>query len=314
MVLSNSDAYKTYIAQIGETQIGSTTKITEQPYSGTLFKPQTASTAGSDKSADLTFRLNRCVFTTSAGEAIFNNDALSGGKYDTVQVLSTDKQFSGAPIAYGYKGTPVGGSLDSAYTEITANTNIAVDTQHELNTSADFVLRATMTTDDDAYSPIIDVNRASVIAVENVINNSASGETSARPDVTGSGASVRYITRRVTLDQDAEATDLNVYLTAEIPDEADVKVYYKAQAAEDDVLFDDVAWVEMTETTNAGKTIEGQRLEYIYKPSTVDGNGDTTVAYDQYTDIQTFAIKIVLLSSNTSKVPVVYDMRAIAVA
>lgn len=314
VVLSNSSAYKAHIAQVGETQIGSTNRITDQPYSGFLFKPQTAAKQVKNKDASLTFRLNRCVFTTSAGEAIFNNDALSGAKFDVVQVLMTDKQFSGAPIAYGYKGTPVSGSLDSAYTEITANRNIYVDTQHELNTSADFVLRATMTTEDDAYSPVINVSRASLIAAENVINNSASGETSARPDITGSGASVRYMTRRVTLDQDSEATDINVYLTAEIPTEADVKVYYKAQAAEDDTLFDDMSWVEMTETTANGKTIKGQLQEYIYKPSTVDGNGDTTVAYDQYTDIQTFAIKIVLLTSNTSKPPIVHDMRAIAVA
>lgn len=313
VVKTNSSAYKVFIAESGQTQLGGTTRITEQPYAGALYRPQNASTWTPDHSADLTFRLNRCVFSTgTSADAVFYNDASVGVVYDTVNILMTDKQFSNAGISYGYKGTPVSGSLDSAYTTTSANTNIAMSTQHELNTSGDFVLRGILSTSDDAISPVINVSRASLIAVENKINNSTTGETSARPNLT-SGALTRYITRRVTLDQGLESKDINVYLTASKPQNTDIKVYYRALAAEDDTPFNDASWVEMSETTSHGYTEDDQVIEYIYKPSTTDSNGDTTVAYDRYTDIQTFAIKIVLLSTNTSVVPEVHDMKAIAV-
>ena len=77
-----------------------------------------------------------------------------------------------------------------------------------------FQLKSIMRTDDDAVSPIIDVSRVSVIAVENLINNNTnestngeSGSDSARAKSAANGGSnSRYITRRVTLSVDLKLT------------------------------------------------------------------------------------------------------------
>jgi hypothetical protein len=66
-VLTNSTAYKVWIAQIGEAKISDPTKfVTAQPYLGVLFKSQNNSTWTADQTQDLMFNLYQAKFNTSA--------------------------------------------------------------------------------------------------------------------------------------------------------------------------------------------------------------------------------------------------------
>lgn len=315
VIRSNSDAYCAYIAEMGQIQLGTTNKITQQPYAGSLFKSQNASTWTAEQSQDLTFRLNRCVFPTSTiGNAIFNN-AASDAVYDVAQVMTNDISFRDAPIRYDCKTTPVGGSLDSAYKRIQTNQNLNQTTQKELSASGDFVLQTTLTTSDGAISPVIDVERTSLIAVENIINNSTTGETAPVAN-TANGAAARYITRRVNLAEGLEARDIKVFITANKPAEADIKIYYKALPAEDDTPLDELNWTEMVEAysgTLVDAATPNEYIEYEFKTPSIDENGDSVAIVGDYSDFQTYVIKIVMLSSNTSVVPRIKDLRAIAV-
>ena len=312
---SNSDAYCAYIAEIGENQIGSNNRITEQPYAGSFFKSQNASTWTADQTTDLTFRLNQCLFPiTTPAEVVFQSEAQSPDvNFDVCHITTNNIEFQVAPISHTYATTPNGGSL-STYTTMRPDQNIFQSTQQELIDSGDMTVKATLSTIDANVSPILDETRYSIMAVENVINNSTTGETESESNIT-SGASARYISRSVTLDEDFEATDLKVYLTADIPKEAEVDVYYRVLAGEDSTPFEDRPWVKMEVTTgtlNKARSAGDQR-EYEFRSSATDINGDTTVAYGDYGDYSTFAIKIVMRSTNTSKVPTIQDMRAIAV-
>lgn len=313
VVRSNSDDYEVWIAEMGQNQIGTTTRITEQPYAGVLFKSQNASTWTADQSKDLTFRLNRCVFSTStAGTAVFEN-AVSSSVVDVAQIMASDIQFADAPLTYEYASTPISGSLGS-YVTTQANKNIEMTTQMELDTEGDFTVKGNLSTIDAAVSPVIDAERLSLVAVENIINNSTTGETSAI--ASAAGAKARYITRRVTLNSDMSAEDIRVFLTAYKPVNSDLKVYYRVLASEDETPFEDRPWVEMTATvgTLPNSLNKTDLLELEYKSPNLDNNLDTTVVYDNYTSIQTYAIKIVMLSTNTAHIPYVRDFRAIAVS
>lgn len=73
VLISNSNNYEAWVAQIGETEVGSTTLITEQPYVGSLFKSQNASTWTAEQTQDLTFVLYRCNFNTGTMTTTFTD-------------------------------------------------------------------------------------------------------------------------------------------------------------------------------------------------------------------------------------------------
>ena len=73
ILLSNSNEYLTYIATIGQDQLGTEDRISAQPYAGSLFRSQNASTWTPDQTSDLMFSLNRAVFTSNVGSVDYKN-------------------------------------------------------------------------------------------------------------------------------------------------------------------------------------------------------------------------------------------------
>ena len=58
VIMSNSSAYELYFAELGKNIIGTTRKVSKQPYTGVLFKSQNASTWQQNQNQDLTFQIN----------------------------------------------------------------------------------------------------------------------------------------------------------------------------------------------------------------------------------------------------------------
>jgi len=131
-----------------------------------------------------------------------------------------------------------------------------------------------------------------------------SGET----DASGGNALARYITRRVTLADGFDAQNLNVVFSAYKPVGVEIFVYYKVLAAEDNSTFDNRPYVVMNQFTSstARSTAENEFLEFKYVPSA------TPISYESYTKFKTFAIKIVMSSSNPTVVPRIRDLRVLA--
>lgn len=134
----------------------------------------------------------------------------------------------------------------------------------------------------------------------------------------GTGAA-RYITRVITLAEGFNAGDIRAYITAYKPSGTQVYLYYKVKNLADPDPFDSKPWVLMTQKTSSTLFSEdkGDAIEYEYRGAEATStsqsitytSGSTT--YDRFNQ---FAIKIVLRSSSTTVVPVVYDLRAIALA
>ena len=202
--------------------------------------------------------------------------------------------------------------LSSAYENTIANTNHGFDNQQKITTTAgSFLGKATLSSTSDLITPVIDTKRLSVIAVENKINNLTSNET-ALPS--GGDALARYITRRVTLTDGFDATDLKVYLTVHKPAGTNVTVYYKVKSQYDADGFDEKLWVALGQTSQANTVALGDEefIEYEYDPT--GNNVNYTSGGATYTTFKTFAIKIVMTSTTTAKVPKISDLRAIALA
>jgi hypothetical protein len=173
-------------------------------------------------------------------------------------------------------------------------------------------LRFGMKTMTDTVSPVIDLRKCSLICVSNHINS----DNGSRDEDTNIGtASSKYISRRVTLDTNAE--DLIVYLSNYLPAGTSAKVYAKLQNASDARNFDDLDWVELETTSSPlSSTAAAGFVEYQYSIPAANKNGEDVFEYEYsggtYTRYRTMAIKIVMFSNNSSIVPKFKELRAIA--
>lgn len=85
VLLSNSNNYNVWISRMGEVQVGTTNTISEQPYAGSFFKSQNASTWTAEQLEDLKFIIRKAQFDTSVtGNVIFVNDVVPVQNLDSL--------------------------------------------------------------------------------------------------------------------------------------------------------------------------------------------------------------------------------------
>jgi hypothetical protein len=85
VLISNSNNYNVWISRMGENQIGTTNPISEQPYAGSFFKSQNASTWTAEQLEDLKFTIYKAKFDTSViGNVIFVNDVVPSQSLDSL--------------------------------------------------------------------------------------------------------------------------------------------------------------------------------------------------------------------------------------
>ena len=70
VVVSNSIDYNMYISRLGENEIGTTQRVSTQPYLGSLFKSQNSTLWTADQFEDVKFTLNRAKFSTTTSASI----------------------------------------------------------------------------------------------------------------------------------------------------------------------------------------------------------------------------------------------------
>ena len=77
VLASDSNQYKVWVSQVGEQMPGTSRTISEQPYLGSLFKSQNASTWTADQTQDLKFVIHRAQFDTSnTANVEYKNDVV----------------------------------------------------------------------------------------------------------------------------------------------------------------------------------------------------------------------------------------------
>ena len=232
---------------------------------------------------------------------------------DTMHFIPTEIIVDKTAVDWVFKSTnQSSGVLSSTYVSTLPKENHVFDNQQIINTTpGSFIVKATLSSTSEHITPYVDTKRLSVIPVENKINNLTTNETE---QPSGGSALARYITRRVTLSDGFDATDIKAFLTMNKPAGTNVYVYYKVLSQYDPEPFDDKSWIVMTQTskTNTVALTEEEFTEYEFDP--LGTNVNYTSGGATYTTFKTFAMKIVMTSTSTSKVPRIDDMRVIALA
>lgn len=299
VLLSNSAVHEVYTATIGATKIGSDEKVSSQPYIGSLFKSQNASTWTATQEEDLAFVLYKCEFTTGVEGTIDLKIGELEEAFETdVFQLNAQVMLPNSSIFNSfYKYDTIG----EVFSPIVENENVELNSRVPVDGfESNFLFRHSMVTANKDVSPVIDLSRSNVILVTNNIDNISALETGK----TGGDAAARYITRVVELNPGFTSDTLSVTFDCSRPPSGSVKVYYKTLSEFEGTVFDDKNWVEMIQTTaNPVSSSKNVYNEMTFRPNTVN--------YDisQFTK---FVVKIVMLSDNPSKIPLIKNLRIIA--
>ena len=113
-LLANSNQYEAYVAEIGENSIGTTRRISAQPYAGVFFKSQNGSTWSADQTKDLKFRVKRADFdTTASGIVNFANGGIPIRALEANPIYTTNLSNT-CTVKHRNHGMPTGSSVTIA--------------------------------------------------------------------------------------------------------------------------------------------------------------------------------------------------------
>jgi hypothetical protein len=152
-------------------------------------------------------------------------------------------------------------------------------------------------------------------------NTTATVVVASETNPSGGPAIARYITRKVTLADGFESNLIRAYITAYQPVPTTIEMYYKVHADEDPSSFEERPWERMLNVQQGNESllntvksqVETDFLEYLFIPKTpsISYVGENSVTYNNF---KTFAIKIVMRSSNPTFTPILRDLRVLALA
>ena len=195
-----------------------------------------------------------------------------------------------------------------------------------------FVLKGSLSTTDDYVSPQVDLSRANMLTVENIINNVTTNEQKTIGDATS-----RYISKPVTLEDGQDAEDMTIFMDAFKPQGSEISVYARLMNAEDGETLEDKDFTLMTQVTSSNTFSSGidgsdiKEFEFGFSANTNGQNflvsannharlnsaNSNVVAYrgtdgSVYHTYKTFALKIVMTATGTHITPKIENIRAIA--
>ena len=193
-----------------------------------------------------------------------------------------------------------------------------INEQNKLDGNKSFTMAVTLTTDKDTLSPCIDLDRMSLITTSNRINMWPGGpepygqqsnidttqDVSTLPQ--GDQNDAVYVSRLARLGSEARSLKIDFQTTRHPSTE--IKVYFKAFKTGDNTDPATIGW------TYVGAPIESANA-VDYDTTATDENLWKDYPYEvRGLDFNAFQIKIVMRSKNQARVPLIADLRAIALA
>jgi hypothetical protein len=176
IVQAATPAHFIYISKTGKTIYGTNQKIMAQPFLGSMFRSQNNRAWTPAQDEDICFVMNIAEFDVSASPVVVMENAQieKDIKFNlfnhTLGAINIDG-FTNIDVAYNATDRA---TLKQATKLTTYDLQTDVDQPFERivrSGERDFIVKATLTTNDKFVAPLVDLSRNSVIAVHNQINN-----------------------------------------------------------------------------------------------------------------------------------------------
>lgn len=251
------------------------------------------------------YSVNLAKLTPTGTNVVTSVKLTSGASYAGNRNLSTNSSYA---VDATFRTIMTDEYLYASSPELIAS--VKNETAHNSGTKS-VQLKLEMSTSDSNVSPIIDLQRADISSVENIIDRQDSAATSnfnvplsfvSETDPQDGTSASKHITKPITLAE--TAVGLKILLAANRPNTADFEVYFRTSTS--DELITDKPWSEVSKEAIIAPDEDPTIFrEYTYIAGGIGGN---------LTPFSTFQLKIVMTSTNSSKVPRIKDLRAIALA
>ena len=179
VLIANSIKYQVYISEMGNKIVGTDRIISEQPYLGTLFKSQNSTTWTPVQEQDLAFRLLYAQFDiTNQANVEFqlspSDNITSNIPIDALYVTSGNLLLPNTSIGAMFATTTATG-VKEPLTAFQLDENLFFDdTLGRRVASSDtssFKVRVLLNSLSADVSPVVDMDRLSLYAIENLVNN-----------------------------------------------------------------------------------------------------------------------------------------------
>jgi hypothetical protein len=322
-VTTNSPKFSLFSGTIGSSAIAPTDEetpvnVTKQPFVRSLFKSQNTGKLVKVDNESLTFRLNICKFSPSSGSIQLQNE-------ESTQSISYVNEYRVNVSDITPENTSISCTVavgNGSAVPVETNKNIIPSTgaiQPDSNGVGDVAtVNIFLNTNDENVSPVFDLERASFVRVENLINNNDITDTNdpaynGELEFTNNSAAsdnyktrARYITKKVTLEEGLEAENITVLMSLNNPISSSgiskIKVFVRPIPVGESDL-DNTNYVELTTSDVANSSSNDDYREVSFS------NIGTTVL----NKFRTFSVKIVMFGPvNGSAVPKIKNLRVIA--
>ena len=258
-------------------------------------------------------------------------------RYETAKTLIGTLELPGTTMSASIKttnSTSPSGS-ETSFTQSSTNLSIPINENfdvltsqmvtstinetNEISANKSLEMPIVFTSQNSNISPVIDLDRRSLICVANRINNIDSSsdvypttEFVASTEPEGDQNSAIYLTKAVTLDN--SATALKIFFSAHKQNTSDIKLMYRILKTSDSHDFDELGYHYFNSDGSPDDTVPNSLVkddfqEYVYTAG-VNNDGVGT----PLDDFIQFQIKIVMQGTDAVKPPRIKDLRAIALA
>ena len=275
--------------------------------------------------------------TTFGGSAVYGSKNIA---YNSLMPLIGYRELPGTAVDASFRstsGSSIGTSAfsipaaaavpsqrsykrDSAFSPVALNEHnyynsprviaSAINEERQMVGSQSGQLQFTLSSTSDNLSPVIDQDRMSIVTTGNRVtdfdgtfdkefffNDDSNYDIGISPKQDFNGAN--YITKLITVAN--ECTSLRIDFAAYNSSETDIDVYVKLLTG-DETNPGDQSWEELTSTNYSGSKNEFDFVDYTYQKD---------LSAKQFTQYQ---IKLRMRSRNAAVVPIIKDLRCIALA
>jgi hypothetical protein len=126
-----------------------------------------------------------------------------------------------------------------------------------------------------------------------------------------SSSVAKYVTKEIAIEN--PGTSIDVKTTVNVSDIENIKILYRIKKSSSQENFDDIEWVYFNETGNPDVDVIASSENSISSISEKqDSYQELSYSIEDLPEFSSFAIKIVMKSSNPAYVPKVQDLRAVA--
>ena len=264
------------------------------------------------------FVIGEAVMANTAADVNANNSGIYG-VIDSITYVDNDPTKNTATVTIktsaNNKGVFSNGIL------IWANPNAQVNAATGLQTTASntkmqvliangYVSNVVVVDTGSGYTKNPSISITGIPAVTGSIN--AAVQCTGEERNSGGPITAKYISRRVTLKEGFDASDMKVVVSAYKPKGTDIHVYYKVHSEADPQEFDLKNYTLMEQETTPGTFSRGKEdfQEFVYK--TVNETAEYSSGGALYNSFKTFSVKISMVANTTYDMPRVKDLRAIA--